>query len=74
LVAERGVSTRQTPGDRVAEAQGIPRDMEGVEAMVVESPWWSLHSRSFRLETASRCAEKNRIISITCEMGIDRSI
>ena len=41
LVAERGVSTRQTTRDRVAEAQGVPRDMEGVETMVVEGPWRS---------------------------------
>jgi hypothetical protein len=58
LVAERCVSTRKTPGYRVAEAQGIPRDMEGIETMVVEGPWWSLHSRSFRLERRAVVPER----------------
>ena len=58
----------------VAQAQGIPRDMEGVEAVMVESTRWPLHDGVCRHETTSCCATKTWIIPITSEIEIDRSI
>ena len=74
LVAESGVAARQTPRDRVARAQSLPRDMECVEAVMVESPRRSLHDGVCRHETTSCCATKTWIIPITSEIEIDRSI
>jgi hypothetical protein len=43
LVAEIGVAAWQSTSDRVAKAQGIARDMERVEAVMIEPARQSLH-------------------------------
>jgi hypothetical protein len=43
LIAEGGVSARQATSDRITQAQGVPRDMECVEAMMVEGARRALH-------------------------------
>ena len=43
LIRERRVSTRQTPGNRVAEFQRLARDMKGIKPMMVKRQTRSLH-------------------------------
>jgi len=74
LVAESGVAARQTPRDRIARAQSLPRDMECIEAVMVESTRRSLHDGICRHETTSCCAATTWIIPITSEIEIDRPV
>lgn len=73
LVAQGSVAARQPPSDRVAQAQGIPRDMECVEAVMVEGARWALHV-DLSAQDDALLRRQIQIISITYEVGIDRSI
>ena len=73
LVAQGSVAARQTPSDRVAQAQGIPRDMECVEAVMVKGARWALHV-DFSAQDDALLRRQIQIISITYKVGIDRSI
>ena len=43
LVTERGVTAREATSDCVTQTKGFPRDVEGVEAVVIEGAGLSLH-------------------------------
>jgi hypothetical protein len=58
LINERRVAARQTPSNRVAQAKGIPREMECVEAVMIEGARRSVHDDLSAGSDELLCGEK----------------